>query len=205
MSSDLSIQSDVEIIRRILEGDLESYAALVARHQRVISGVVGRHVPPAEVAGVANEVFLDGYRSLPAFIAATQGVRDETSAFRRWLLRIAARRCCDYWRGQARARELQSSTLSAAQTQWLEQAEAAAATEEVDRLSRLQAAREVLAQGLAALTAEDRMLVSLLYLEDWSVAEVAAALEWSAVGVKVRAMRARRKMRKAITAWGHKS
>ena len=48
------------------------------------------------------------------------------------------------------------------------------------------------------LPAEDRFLLLLLDGEGWSVAEIATRLGWTAVNVKVRAHRARKKLRRLL-------
>jgi RNA polymerase sigma-70 factor (ECF subfamily) len=49
---------------------------------------------------------------------------------------------------------------------------------------------------LSQLPSEDRLVISLLDLEERSVKEIAAITGWSVSLVKVRAFRARRKLRK---------
>ena len=51
---------------------------------------------------------------------------------------------------------------------------------------------------LARLSAADRFLLVLLEAEGWSVAEIAERLGWSQVNVKVRAHRARRRLRRVL-------
>jgi RNA polymerase sigma-70 factor (ECF subfamily) len=51
---------------------------------------------------------------------------------------------------------------------------------------------------LARLRPADRMVLLLLDAEGWSVAEIAARTGWSRVNVKVRAHRARRRLRRFL-------
>jgi RNA polymerase sigma-70 factor (ECF subfamily) len=51
---------------------------------------------------------------------------------------------------------------------------------------------------LATLRPEDRFILLMLDGEGWSVAEIADRLGWSKVNVKVRAHRARRKLRNLL-------
>jgi len=51
---------------------------------------------------------------------------------------------------------------------------------------------------LAGLQPADRFLLVLLEVEGWSVAEIAERLGWSRVNVKVRAHRARQRLRRVL-------
>lgn len=78
-------------------------------------------------------------------------------------------------------------------------AEAAEAVSNSDEMEARAAAPSV-ARALAALPAGQRATVALFYLEDLSVAEVAAALGVPAGTVKTRLMAAREKLRLALGA-----
>ena len=63
-----------------------------------------------------------------------------------------------------------------------------------------QDAAELVQRALAALDAEDRALMEGFYFEDVPLKEMSATLGWSLVKTKVRAHRARRKLRTIIQA-----
>jgi RNA polymerase sigma-70 factor (ECF subfamily) len=58
--------------------------------------------------------------------------------------------------------------------------------------------RELLVKLFDSLSAQERMILTLLHLEEKPVAEIAAMTGWNATLVKVRAFRARAKLRKAL-------
>lgn len=60
------------------------------------------------------------------------------------------------------------------------------------------ASSELVAKMLEALSAEDRLVVTLLHLEGRSVAEVCERTGWNRAVVKIRAFRARAKLRKLL-------
>ena len=62
------------------------------------------------------------------------------------------------------------------------------------------AARDLVDRLLDRLPARDRLLMSLLYLEELSVAEAARTLGWNQTLVKVRAFRARRRLQQHLEA-----
>jgi len=61
------------------------------------------------------------------------------------------------------------------------------------------AARELVQELLTRLNPPDRLVVTLLHLEEKSVAEVQAMTGWSAPLVKVRAFRARKKLQRFLS------
>ncbi len=60
-------------------------------------------------------------------------------------------------------------------------------------------AREILDWALDRLSAEDRMVLELVYLEGLSVKEAAGQLGWSTANVKVRLFRSRKKLYSLLT------
>lgn len=59
-------------------------------------------------------------------------------------------------------------------------------------------AKKLICQLMKQLSPEDRLVVTLLHLEEKSVDEIRALTGWSRSGIKVRAFRARAKMKKMI-------
>ena len=185
--------SDEALLDRVRGGDLDAFAPLLQRHQKAVFGVVSRHVPSAYVAEVAHDAMVDAYRALPRFRG--------DCAFGTWLCRIAIRRSYDFWRARRHDREAVPLDEAAGEQQrWLDQASAAVSAAEQERLAAGAEARELLDRVLGRLGPEDRMIVTLLHLEDQPVREIAQALGWSAVRVKVRALRARRALRRHLEA-----
>jgi RNA polymerase sigma-70 factor (ECF subfamily) len=60
-------------------------------------------------------------------------------------------------------------------------------------------ARKLVTELIAQLSPEDRLVITLLHLEEKSVEEIHALTGWSRSGIKVRAFRARAKMKKMLT------
>ena len=54
--------------------------------------------------------------------------------------------------------------------------------------------------ALEKLPPRDRLVLTLMYLEDLSIAEIAERTGWSRIMVKVQAFRARRKLRRLLEA-----
>ncbi|HNR77439.1 MAG TPA: sigma-70 family RNA polymerase sigma factor, partial [Parvularculaceae bacterium] len=112
---------------------------------------------------------------------------DDSAAFPAFAFRIVTRRAADFIRRKKRARA----------------GAAAFAAEPRERMTTMNAveagaATPKLAAALAALPSEQRAAIALFYLEDLSVAEIAAALGVPAGTVKTRLMAAREKLRSSF-------
>src|SRR5215813_12461458 len=81
------MHDDLDAIRRVLAGDVESFRRLVERYQRPLLTLVRKLTPPdSDHEGVAQEVFLAAFRGLASF-------DPKRSAFSTWLFTIARNRC----------------------------------------------------------------------------------------------------------------
>lgn len=181
---------DQRIVQRILAGEVDAFAILMTRYQNYVLAIVKRHAPHDQVEELTQEVFLKTFQSL----AGWRG----TGRFQSWLSAIAVRTCYDFWRQRYRAREMPQSALSEAHRDWLEGALADASEESWRAVTRQREAREILDWVLDHLSAADRMVLELVYLEERSVKEAAHLLGWTVANVKVRAFRARRKINKLL-------
>lgn len=130
---------------------------------------------------MARDAVQDGWtdiiRALPRL--------DDAALFPAWAHRIVSRRAVDAVRHKSRRRRLND-------------AYAAEPAQAVETGMETTADAPALNRALAALPAEQRAAVALFYGEDFSVAEIAAALRVPAGTVKTRLMHARRKLREAL-------
>lgn len=181
------VADDREIIHRVLQGEIDLFAELITRHQRHVARIVGRHVPHDRVAEVAHDVFVRAYGSLSNFSGRVP--------FEHWLSGIAVRTSYEFWR-VSRREELPVSALTADHQQWMEHVLAAESDGQFREQARQREATELLDWGLGRLSAENRLVLTLVHLEGYSVREAAGLLGWSVANVKVRAHRARQTLRK---------
>ncbi len=185
-----TISQDSEIIQQIIDGDVNAFEVLLHKYQTHVLKIVKKHVPPEQVEEVAHDVFLRAYQSLPGF--------KQTSPFQNWLSSIAVRTCYDFWRKQYRNRELPMSSLSEKHRHWLESSLSQQSSRNYHEQAEQERAGEILDWALDKLSAEDRMVIELVYLEELSGKEAAKLLGWSVTNVKVRSFRARKKMQKLL-------
>jgi DNA-directed RNA polymerase specialized sigma24 family protein len=83
--------ADIDVVRRVLAGDVNAFEKLVARYQAYVFSIVRKHVPPENVEAVAHDIFVRAYRSLPGY--------GQKSQFAKWLAGISVRTCAIFLLG----------------------------------------------------------------------------------------------------------
>ena len=167
---------DLDDIRSALAGDGSAYERLVRRHQRGVAGWLWRFTrDQATLEELTQEAFVEAYYSLKSFRGR--------SSFRTWLYAVATRVGYGHWKRAARERKRGEE---AAQHFALGRGPAEETPSE---------AAEALYGLLAGLAPAERLVLTLMYFEELSVAEIAAATGWSLSLVKVRAYRARGRLK----------
>lgn len=112
-----------------------------------------------------------------------------------WVSRIAINTCLNQLRVEKIRPELRWSDLSEEENHVIESLASTAV--DLDPTDRI-AAKELLHKLLEMLTPADRLVVHLLHIEERSVDEVKQITGWNRSMIKVRAFRARLKMRKHL-------
>ena len=126
-------------------------------------------------------------------IFANLGQYSGTVPLQHWVSRIAINTCINELKAERIRPELRWADLTEAEAEVLE-----AITASDDELSPGESlgARELAEKLLATLDPKDRLVVRLLHLEGKSVEDVKQVTGWGASLIKVRAFRARLKLRK---------
>jgi RNA polymerase sigma-70 factor (ECF subfamily) len=190
MQNDPIKSSDTEIVRRVLNGDVNAFEYLLIRYKDTVLKIVKKHVPYNDVEETIQNVFLRTYQSLPSFKGE--------SGFRQWLSSIAVKTCYDFWRKTYRSREVPMSVLTEKHQNWLEEVITEQSEQAINEKGSQNEARELLDWALRRLSAEDRIVMELVYLEGLSGKEAADLLGWSVSNVKVRCFRSRKKIEKIL-------
>lgn len=181
-------REDAGYIDRILNGDKDAFSHILKKYKMYVLKIVNRHIPYADAEEVAHDAFIRIYESLHRFKGP--------SGFRQWMAAIATRTCYDYWRRAYRSKEVPMSSLGDEHLEWLDRA--ASEPVSIEDVAVQAEAREVLDYALSRLSAEDRMVLELVYMEGLSVREAAGLLGWSTANVKIRSFRSRRKLHKLL-------
>jgi RNA polymerase sigma-70 factor, ECF subfamily len=183
---------DAELVSRAAAGDEDAFEELFNRHRRRVALIAGRFFrQPEQIEEVVQESFTKAFFALGDFTNAQE------SSFAAWLARIAFNACYDELRRMKRRPESSMSNISDEETAWLQEhmrAEGAGTDVEATAV-----ARDLADKLLARLSAEDRMVLVMLDAEQLSVAEIAKLTKWSSSKVKVRAHRARLRLRRVLS------
>lgn len=175
--------SDESLIIDIRAGSDAAFAQLVEKYKRRVFGLAARFARDSdELDDICQNVFIKVYEHLPSF--------REDAPFEHWLTRVAVRTCHDALR--SRRHEKNNLRLDDRAFEICDNAEKA-------RLEAHQA-RDFLKSALSRLTPDERLVITLLELEEFSVREIAAMTDWSEANVKVRAHRARQALKRIVEA-----
>ncbi|MDK1022227.1 MAG: RNA polymerase sigma factor [Candidatus Hydrogenedentes bacterium] len=175
---------DRQDIRQSLVGDEEAYARIIGRYQPKIAAQMWRFSRDAAVVEeLVQEAFVEAYLSLGKFKGRAPLLH--------WLRKIATRVGYRYWRKRTR-----------------EQGRREALARRADELVPPQGtspseAGEYLHTLLAQLPVEDRLVLTLHYFEARDTREIAERMGWTRSLVKVRAHRARKKLKTLLEEAGY--
>lgn len=173
-------------LARVRQRDQGAARELVEELYPLVIRIVRSHLPrrvPEE--DLAQEIFLKMFTRIDQYQGAVP--------FSHWVSRIAVTTCIDHLRAQKRRPEFRMADLSEGEADVLD----AVMTDESEVAAPdAMAARELVYRLLDQLKPEDRLVIRLLDLEQKTIAEISAQTGWSQSLVKVRAFRARRKLRK---------
>ena len=173
-------------VKRARLRDEEAARALFRHLYPLVARLVHSHLPRrTSPEDLVQTVFMKVFASLDSFSGAVP--------LEHWVSRIAINTCLNQLAAEKARPELRWADLSEEQAQVLEAVTAGQA--ELDATQNL-ASREIVEKLLAQLAPADRLLMTLLHLEGRSVDEVRQVTGWNVPVIKVRAFRARRKLRK---------
>ena len=176
-----------DCLQRVRAGDMASAHALIGHLHPLVRRMVRNHLPRRESEeDLMQDVFLKLLQKLNSY------VEREGIPFEHWVSRLTVRTCLDALRAEKSRPEWRMADLSEGETEWL------------DYLLNRQAeqpseyaldAKAVVTRLLALLSPPDRLVLTLLDLEERSTQEIAQMTGWTRPMVKMRAMRARHKLR----------
>jgi RNA polymerase sigma-70 factor (ECF subfamily) len=175
-------------VQRVRRRDEDAARALFRHLYPLVARLVRSHLPRrTSQEDLVQTVFMKLFAKLDGFSGAVP--------LEHWVSRIAINTCLNQLAAEKARPELRWADLSEEQAQALEAV--TAGPEELDPSQNL-AAREMVEKLLAQLAPADRLVLTLLHLEGRSVEEVRQITGWNVPLIKVRAFRARRKLRKCF-------
>jgi RNA polymerase sigma factor (sigma-70 family) len=174
-------------LARVRDGDEAAARALVEELWPLVIKIVRSHLPRRTgEEDLAQEIFLK------IFSRMEQYHEREGKPFAHWVSRVAVTTCLDALRAEKRRPEWRLADLGEQEALWLEHM---TADESDEAPAEGLAARELMTKLLQTLSPEDRLVINLLDVEQRSVAEITELTGWGASKVKVKAFRARKKLR----------
>jgi RNA polymerase sigma-70 factor, ECF subfamily len=179
--------TDAQLVAAVLAGDERAFEEIFKRYRRLVAGTVGRFFPEkSDIEEFAQQTFTKAYLSLAKF----QGIEDRSLA--PWITRISINVCYDEFRRRQRRSESLSASLSDEESDHLERMIDARAVSAEDKVVRAQLAGKI----LASLSPKDRIAVTMVYSEDFTIDEAAGALGISSSSLKSRLFRCRNQLKK---------
>jgi RNA polymerase sigma-70 factor (ECF subfamily) len=168
-------------VRRAVDGDGEAYARLVRCHQQTIANYMWRFTRQrAAWEELVQDVFVEAYLSLRSYRGRAPLVH--------WLRKIATRVGYRYWKRRLRERAEKRVPLEAN--------DCPVAVPDDD--SDPERAAERIHAVLEQLAPRDRLVLTLFYLEENAVAQIAELTGWTQTMVKVQLHRARGRLRRLL-------
>lgn len=175
-SRNASEENDHDLVFRVQNGDKGAYDQLMLRHQDAIAQQMRRFSKDVnEIEELTQTVFVKAFISLEGY--------KPTSPFVHWLKAIGSKVGYDHWREKGKKNRFVPFTgYEAAQDN------EPLSGDENDEFEKLLGIMELLAP-------DERQVLYLIYIDGFSIAETAKTMGWSPTITKMRAYRARRKLR----------
>jgi RNA polymerase sigma-70 factor, ECF subfamily len=179
------VNDDADLVVRVKAGDTAAFAELVRNNQQQVFNILRHYERDLHlVEDLAQETFTKAWRALDQY--------DGRAPFQHWLSRIAVHAALDH----VRRRKRLSGTVALPEigedcVSWLRD-------ELPPRELQARQAREILDLAMQTLSPAEQLVITMLEIENRSVKEICSLTGDSSVAVRVRALRARAKLRKAI-------
>jgi len=181
LQSSQRIQSCEELAENCQDGDQQAYSELIARYGPRIHGFLHRLVGNAHDAeDLTQDVFVKAYQNIHSF--------DTQRSFRPWIFTIARRTAANFWRKKRPTVQIENDPPSHA----TDPREKAESQDDCERIWKF------------AHTLKKRyfQVLWLRYREEFSMQEIAEAMEITNINTKVLLHRARSDLAKKLTSAG---
>lgn len=163
-------------IQACLNGDAEAYKRLIQRYEEQVAKLMWHFAPnKTDCEKLVQDVFIEAYFSL-------KGYKGKAPLLH-WLRKIGTRVGYKFWKERDKSKKF----LSLEKFDFVKKSN--------KDLIEPETAAKILYTLLERLPRADRLVLTLMYLENCSIKEVAARTGWTSFAVKSRAMRARKKIK----------
>ena len=173
--------SDETLLESAAKGSQRAFEALMDRYMRVVYSYIALRASSADAADILQETMLAVWQGISGF--------DRRSSLKTWLLAVARRKLCDFYRARQSARELSMSEAfpdSCGEEFYIDSGEdmATGITERLDA-----------AAAIKSLDAGERELIYLIFEAGLTYAEVSEATGIPVGTIKSRMSALRAKLR----------
>lgn len=176
------------LVAAALRDDDEAARALVRHLYPFVVKLVRSHRPArAAEEDLCQMIFIKMFQKLPQYSGAVP--------LEHWLSRVAINTCLNAIAAEKARPELRRADLSEEQEAVVDNL--AATTEEAGADEKL-ASRDLVSHLLGTLKPAERLVIDLLHLQQKSIEEIGRLTGWSKPLVKVRAFRARQKLKQQL-------
>jgi len=176
------------IVAKVIEGDADAFGMIIASYKDMVGLMVGRYTRiEADREDLAQEVFIRAYSAI--------GKYRGSGSFEGWLRKIAVHTCLDWLRKKKVRKAIPLSELSDDEVGWIETNLISATDMELEDKIDSSKALEILQKAMEKLSPEDHLVIVLQELEGKSINEISEITGWNKTNVKVRAHRARERLR----------
>jgi RNA polymerase sigma factor (sigma-70 family) len=178
-----------DCLRRIEQGDEVAARELLRDFHPFVLKLVRAHLPRrASEEDLVQMIFIKVFHNLNQYTGRMP--------LEHWISRIAVNTCFNALRAEKIRPEWRLGDFSEEIAAGIEKL----AATEIDTATHddFDLAKKMVTELIAQLSPEDRLIVTLLHLEEKSVEEIHALTGWSRSVIKVRAFRARAKMKKML-------
>ncbi|NOT60173.1 MAG: RNA polymerase sigma factor [Acidobacteria bacterium] len=187
----LEAHQDDVLVEAVLKGQTHHFDALVEKHFPRVARIARHFFRSTELTeDIVQDTFAKAFFSLHTY---RQG-----ASFEHWLARIAVNNCYDELRRKKKRNEVFISDVTEEEGTWLDNKLVESSATVSLTPEDAQITEAVTERLLAGLAAEERVIITLLHLQDYSVKEISQMLGWSEAKVKIRAFRARHSLRRAL-------
>jgi RNA polymerase sigma factor (sigma-70 family) len=177
------------LVEAALQHDDEAARELVRRLYPLVAKIAHAHRPRRTAEeDLCQMIFIKVFQKLSQFSG--------TVPLEHWVSRVAVNTCLNQLAAEKARPELREADLTEEERAIVQNL--ATSSQEVAPNERF-ASRQLVEHLLGLLKPAERLVIDLLYLQERSVEQIRQITGWSAALIKVRAFRARQKMKNQLT------
>ncbi len=187
-------ETEMQIIRRVLDGRTDDFEALVLENQKKVYNLALKMTGNAEDAyDISQEAFIKAFKALKSFRG--------DSSFGVWIYRLTSNLCIDFLRREKKRKTSPLVYINNSDDE--QEIEIADVSSEPETLYEKAELRQAINEGLMKLPEDHRQVLVLRELNGLSYSEISQTLKVEIGTVKSRIFRARSNLVKYLSEQGN--